>query len=362
MSGIIVRLLSLMLVVIAPVHAQNSSQTPNTVFQSISKIVTVDGIDRQQLVTIGGIPQWISIRGRHANNPILLFLHGGPGFTVSPVSYYFLRDWEEYFTVVQWDQRAAGKTYLASDPAVVRPTMSVDRMVADAEEVIEYLRKTYSRDRIVLMSHSFGTVVGIKVAQKHPDWLFAYVGMGQFVEFGRSEKMGYEATLLAAHAEKNEQAIKDLESIAPFPDAQHPERNLQNLGTERRWLATYGGYYWRNGFGHNADVAQFSPDYSAAELHTRDEAQWFSDQALWDEIGRVDLSKLTLFKCPVLIMQGRHDLGTSSILVDEWYKTLRAPAKKLIWFEDSSHMVYEEEPGKVLISLVNDVLPLTTKH
>jgi pimeloyl-ACP methyl ester carboxylesterase len=186
--------------------------------------------------------------------------------------------------------------------------------------------------------------------------------MGQFVEFSRSEKLGYEATLAAARADNNEQAVKDLQSIAPFPDAQHPERNLKNLGTERRWLANYGGYYWRNGVGHNSELAQFSPDYSAAELHGRDEAQWFSDQALWDEIGHIDFTKQTQFKCPVVIMQGRHDLGTSSILVNDWFKTVRAPVKKLIWFEDSAHMVYEEEPGKLLNSLVNEALPFASKR
>ena len=347
---------------LAAVMAGNAgAQTPNEIFRGTRAIVTTDGINEQGLVPIGGIPQWVSVRGRHKSNPVLLFLHGGPGFTISPVSYYYMRDWEEQFTVVQWDQRGAGKTYAASDPQAIKATMTIDRMVADAEELIGYLRQKYGKDRIVLMAHSFGTILGVKLAQRHPDWFFAYVGMGQFTDFERSEAEGYAATLAAARADNNEKAVAALSGIAPFPDREHPERNFQNLGTERFWLATYGGYYWRGVFGHNAEIAQFSPDYSQAELKTRDQAEGFSDTLMWDELGHLSFMNVTRFKVPVIIFQGRHDRGTSSALVDKWFAGIKAPAKRLVWFEDSAHMVYEEEPGKTLVSLVREVLPLTRK-
>lgn len=339
-----------------------NAQTPNDVFHHVRTPATRDAIDERGLIPIGGIPQWISVRGRHASQPLLLFLHGGPAFTVSPVSYYYMRDWEEHFTVVQWDQRGAGKTYAASDPAQIKDTLNVERLVADAEELIGYLRQKYHQERIVLMAHSFGTILGVKLAQRHPEWFHAYVGMGQFTDFQQSEAEGYAATLAAAKADGNEKAVAALQAIAPFPDREHPERNLQNLGTERFWLATYGGYYWPGGFGHNAEIARFSPDYSAAELKTRDEAQGFSDGLMWDELGRVNLTDATRFELPVLIFQGRHDRGTSSKLVEQWFAKIRAPAKQLVWFEDSAHMVYEEEPGKTLVSLVNHVLPLAEKR
>ena len=174
-------------IVVAAAATQVGAQTPNEVFGGARAIVTADGISEQGLVPIGGIPQWISVRGRHKSNPLLLFLHGGPAFTVSPVSFYYMRDWEEQFTVVQWDQRGAGKTYAASDPEKIKDTMTVDRIVADAEELIGYLRQKYGKDRIVLMAHSFGTLLGLKLAQRHPDWFFAYVGMGQFTDALQSE-------------------------------------------------------------------------------------------------------------------------------------------------------------------------------
>lgn len=351
--------LALLLLGLSGPALADAPPSANDVFRDAARIVTADGIDEQKLISIGGIPQWVSIRGRHRNNPILLVLHGGPGFSTLASSYYYLRDWEEYFTVVQWDQRGAGKTYMANDPAAVLPTMNIGRMVDDAEALTGYLRQTYGRQKIVLLGHSFGTVTGVKLAQRHPDWFYAYVGMGQLVNVPLNEKMGYDATLAAARADNNAEAIAGLEAIAPFPDAAHPERNLQNLSVERRWLAHYGGYYWNNNVGHEDALDQFSPDYNGEELNKRYEAMGYSMQALWAEAGEVDFTAVTRFGCPMIFLEGRHDLGTNATLLDQWYRTIKAPKKQLVWFEDSAHMVYQEEPAKVLVTLVNDVLPLT---
>jgi len=237
--------------------------------------------------------------------------------------------------------------------------MTVDRMVEDAEEMAAYLRKAYGRGKILLVGHSWGSIVGVKLAQKHPDWFYAYVGTGQFVAFEPNERMGYEATLAAAHSDKNAEAIADLERIAPFPDMAHPERTVQNLGTERRWLANYGGYYWRNNVGHEGELNPFSPNYTDAELQARDVAQGVSIQALWPDISMIDLRASSRFKLPVFFIQGRHDTGTSAMLLDQWFSTVRAPQKQLIWLQDSAHMAYQEEPGHFLVTLVEKVLPLT---
>jgi proline iminopeptidase len=110
------------------------------------KIVTPNGVERLDKVRIGGIEQWVSIRGADKRNPVLLLIHGGPGYVSMPMSWWFTRGWEEYFTVVQWDQRGAGKTYLLNDPATVGPTMTLERMVADAEEMSLLLIDQFTAD------------------------------------------------------------------------------------------------------------------------------------------------------------------------------------------------------------------------
>lgn len=354
-----IRVAAVLLLALLPLAPSQAAGDPGDVFRAADRIVTADGIDVDKLVPIGGIRQWVSVRGRHRSNPLLLFIHGGPGFTTIPSSYYFLKPWEEYFTLVQWDQRGAGKTYLANDPAKVLPTMTLERMVSDAEELVSYLRKTYHRTRIVLVAHSFGTVIGVMLAQRHPDWLYAYVGMGQMVDAQLSEKMGYAATLAAARADHNGQAIKALESIAPYPDMAHLDRTLRDLPLERRWLAYYGGYYWHDNVGHDDAIDSLSPDYTAAELKARYAGMAFSMRALLPAISQVDFRRDTHFGCPVIFLEGRHDLGTNATLLAQWYPTIKAPRKELVWLDDAAHMVYQEEPGKTLVTLVNDVLPFT---
>ncbi|HVF16496.1 MAG TPA: alpha/beta hydrolase, partial [Steroidobacteraceae bacterium] len=286
----------------------SAADTPTgAALKDIRKIVTKNAIDEQDLIEIGGVRQWISIRARDRSAPILLVLHGGPGFTLSPVSDYYMRDWEEFFTVVHWDQRAAGKSYRAEDRERIAPTLTIDRLVLDTEELIEHLRKRFKRDRVVLLAHSFGTIVGVKLAQKRPELLYAYVGTGQFVDFERSERLGYEATLADARADKNHEAIKQLEAISPFPDAAHPERNLKNLPLERRWLAHYGGYFKAGGFGSHDAVAGLSPTHTSADLEKRQKAHDFIVEAMWDEVANVSLSSQVEFAVPVVLLQGRYD-------------------------------------------------------
>src|SRR5215468_10673187 len=119
----------------------NSRAEATRIVAEMRRIVTPEGVEPLQKVRIGGIDHWISVRGFDCRNPILLYINGGPGFPAMPTSWYYQRGWEEYFTVVQWDQRGAGKTYVANDPKIVAPTLTPQRMVADTEEMIGWLRK-----------------------------------------------------------------------------------------------------------------------------------------------------------------------------------------------------------------------------
>lgn len=326
------------------------------------KIVGEDGIETTEQIELGGIKQTINIRGRHRANPILLVLHGGPGLTMMPLSHMYLRPWEEFFTVVQWDQRGAGRTYAGNDPDKLLPTMTVERMLADSEELVAHLRQRYGKDKIVLLGHSWGTVLGTLLAQKHPDWLYAYVGMGQVVNLKENESLGYRALLRKAKAEGNAEAIGELESIAPYPPDPAKvsvDEQLKILDLQRKWLTRAGGYLWQRTDDPYYDVASLSPDYSPADLEAWRKGLGFSLRALWPQLYVLDFGNKTRFDCPVVLFHGRHDLNTSAELAGRWFDALQAPSKKMVWFEDSSHMVFEEEPGKLLVHLVQDVLPLT---
>src|SRR5918998_1585470 len=148
------------------------------------KIDTPNGVVEERFVRIGGIDQWIQIRGEDRDNPVLLVLHGGPGWSNATFTLP-LRSWEKHFTVVQWDQRGSGKTF-GKHGKMGSGTMTIDRMAQDGIEVAEFVSKHLKKEKIILFAHSWGTVLGIPMISKRPDLFTAYVGTGQVVNMTRN--------------------------------------------------------------------------------------------------------------------------------------------------------------------------------
>jgi pimeloyl-ACP methyl ester carboxylesterase len=324
------------------------------------KIVSPNGVEDRLEIPVGGTKQWITVRGRDRSNPILLVIHGGPASPEMPMSWGYEGPWEDYFTVVQWDQRGSGKSYGANDPAVIGPTLSLDRITEDAAEVIQYLRKHYGKDKVFALGHSWGSVVGLNLAHKHPDLLYAYVGMGQVVSGVANERAGYEETLKLAEAKGDKQAIGELKAIAPYPEPDGAAP-LDKLNIERKWSVAYGGLsFGRPDLDYYYHLARFSPDYSWQDVKNIDKGSELSLGRLLPEMMRFDFTGVTEFKTPIIMFEGRHDLTTPSSVTQAWFKRVKAPATKFVWFENSAHMMAVEEPGKVLVHLVEDVRPLAT--
>jgi pimeloyl-ACP methyl ester carboxylesterase len=337
-----------------------SSPNPHTILAEVGKIVSPNGIDEAKAVEIGGIRQWITVRGRDRRNPILLVLHGGPAAPDLPNRYLFEGPWTDYFTVVEWDQRGSGKTYELNDPEKIAPTMHAERMVQDTEELVAYLRTTYNKKKIFALGHSWGTIIGINLAARKPDWLYAYIGVGQIINMREGERICYEWVLNAARKAGDAQAIRELEAIAPYPES-NGALPLEKINVERKWSVHYGGLtYGRDSYDFWENAEKISPDYSEADFKAIDAGSAFSLPKLLPEMAATDFTKLTRLGCPVLIFAGRHDYTTPSEPVQRWFNRLEAPSKRWVWFENSAHMMYAEEPGRVLVNLVQFALPFAT--
>lgn len=325
------------------------------------KVVSQHGLDDARVIAVNGTQQAISVRGKDRRNPLLLVLHGGPGSPEMPDDWTFQTPWEDFFTVVQWDQRGAGKTYSLNDPKAVEPTMTLPQMVSDAEVVIEYLRRSYGKHKIFLLGHSWGSVMGVQVAERHPDWLYAYVGVGQLINTQRNEVEGYAFALAEAKSHGDADAVKELEGIAPYP-GDVATLSFDKIGVQRKWLMHYGGLAWgRQDFMWDASAWEFSPDYSEEELDAVDAGSLFSMTHLMPTLLAVNLEHTTTFKCPMFLFVGRHDYATSHTLAEKWFRSVKAPEKELVWFEDASHMIMQEEPGRFLQHMFQDVRPLAVR-
>ncbi|MBA8680209.1 alpha/beta fold hydrolase [Stenotrophomonas tumulicola] len=345
----------------AAVPAPHNRTEATAIVAEMRRVVADNGIERLEKVRIGGIDQWVSIRGNDRRNPVLLMLHGGPGWVAMPTSWYFQRGWEEYFTVVQWDQRGAGKTYSANDPHTVAPTMTRERMVADTEEMVAWLRREFEKEKIFVLGHSWGSYLGLELAQRRPEWLHAYIGMGQVSNAPESERRGWSWTLQQARRDGNAQAIAELEALAPYAQGSAPVP-LDSLFKQRKWLNHYGGMvHNRKGGDAEAAAISLSPEYTDLDVAGVWKGNDFSTQHLLADVLTLDMTTVRSLDTPLFLFLGRHDHNVSSALAAEWFQAVQAPRKQLVWFEQSAHEVMIEEPGKTLLTLVQQVRPIAER-
>jgi pimeloyl-ACP methyl ester carboxylesterase len=338
-----------------------SRQEVTGIIAATRQIVAPNGIEELLPVQINGTTQWLSIRGRDRRNPILLFLHGGPGSPTMPAAYTFQSPWEDYFTVVQWDQRGTGKTYAANDAKALAATITVEQMTRDAEEVVRYLRHRFGKDRIFLLGHSWGSLLGVAVAQRHPEWFYAYLGVGQMVNTLNSEADGYRFALRQAQLHDNRVALHELAAIAPYPGTA-AQITIDRITVQRKWVMYYGGLtFGRTDFKYDANAWELSPDYTLGDLDAEGDGSLYSLTHLIGTFSALNYDSVTRFRCPVLLFEGRHDYAVSHIQAEQWFKRLQAPSKKLVWFEDSAHMVFQEEPGRFLFHLITDLYPMAVR-
>jgi pimeloyl-ACP methyl ester carboxylesterase len=325
------------------------------------RIVTPNGIERLEKVRIGGIDQWVSIRGTDRRNPVLLHIHGGPGYVSIPMSWWFGRGWEEFFTVVQWDQRAAGKTHLLNDPEAIRSTLTRDRMIADVEEIAGWVRRELEKDKIFVLGHSWGSYLGLELARRHPGWLHAYIGVGQFIDGLESERRGWKFAMDAARRAGDREAMAELEAIAPYATAGR-EVPIKDLYVQRKWVTFYGGAMaYRKDNTAETRLARLSPDYTEEERRRIWDGNEFATPVLLPGLVRSDLSAIKRLDVPLILFEGRHDKNVNAEVAAEWFATVAAPEKHLVWFEHSAHLPMTEEPGKFLVSLVRYARPIADR-
>ena len=312
------------------------------------------GIVVAEKILIGGIEQAITIRGHDPSAPVLLALHGGPGSAQMPLSHLFQTGWEHDFIVVEWDKRGAGKTRISNSDY---DALTIDLMYADAEEVIQHLRARFGRDKIFLLGHSWGSLLGIRLAHEHPDWLHAYIGTGQAVDMIANEAVSYAYAYQAATEAGDDKALKQLQTIGapPYPS----DRLFASILTEREVLMTVGGSITGDSLSPLVKAVLTSPDYSIGDVLHYPKAIELSIEALLEDMLAVDVREMGMtFELPLVFMLGRHDNIVPSSLAETYIAQITAPSVETIWFENSRHFPMITEPEKFTAALRQHVRPL----
>jgi pimeloyl-ACP methyl ester carboxylesterase len=295
-------------------------------------------IDTTEAISIGGIKQFISIKGKDKSKPLLLFLHGGPGGSVMSYAGKFTHRLQEKFIVVQWDQRETGKT-LAMNTSPV--PLTFDLFVNDTHDIITSLLNQFQRNKIYLVGHSWGTALGFEIVRKYPDLLYAYVAISPMINQLESERIILERMKEKAERTKNTQEIKELAQVRiPFETG-------QDLYYDRKWLFDYNG--------QKNSTKNFSEKFALSWSAT-----WLS---VFNEACRINLlESLAEVKCPVYFCTGRKDYQTNFAITESYFKKVKAPKKDLFWFEGTGHSIPSAKPDLLQKIILEKILPETQKE
>jgi pimeloyl-ACP methyl ester carboxylesterase len=295
------------------------------------------GIREQGFVRIGGIEQWITIDGADRDNPVVLFLHGGPGNAMSAFAGAMFAGWEKDFTLVQWDQRGAGRTFGRSGPSIAS-TLTIDRMAADGVEVAEYLAKLLDKRRIILVGNSWGSLLGVHIVKRKPALFHAYVGTGQFVNMRENFRASHQRVLGHARDTRDKLATDELTEAGP-----PPWNKVAKWRTFRKW---------RNEFQRKVATTEpltlvRAPEYTTAEDLANEEGADDLSFAHFNFVGTsmtgplmdMDLRQLGRdFEVPVYVIQGAADLNAVPEVARAYINWIKAPAKRFILVPGSGHM------------------------
>ena len=308
---------------------------------------TPNGIAEFKPIKLNGYPQWLLIRGQDVSKPLLLFLHGGPGESNMWLAHYTMHELERYFVCVNWDQRGTGKSFHPGPPP---ESMTIDQFVQDTVTLIELLCARFGQQKVLLLGHSWGSVLSMKVAAARPDLLYAVIGMGQVVDNKRGEDLSYRYVLERAHAEHNRKAIRILERLGSSDTYSKEGKYVQ-----RRLLARYGGVIHELDTGALAAILLNAPECSITDIirGLRRKDMKFSTRLMGNEIMGVNfLQEIPKLTVPVFFFTGSYDYNVPFVLTEQFFASLQAPYKKLIWFEHSAHMAHMEEPDKFQRELI----------
>lgn len=315
-------------------------------------------IHEKIFINIGNSRQGMFIIGEDINNPVLLFLHGGPGMPTLFLEKQYPTGLVQHFTVCYWEQTGGGISF---DPEILPEEMSVDRIVKDAIEVTKYLMERFGKGKIYLMGHSWGSLIGVLTAEKAPELYEAYIGVAQITNQSESEKLAFKYMLKKYNEAGNKAMISKFESYNLENGKEEIMRYFKSLlrdkamhelgiGTMRGMKSVITGVFF---------PFMASKYYTIMEKINLWRAKFFliNKTNLIEELFSIDVTvNVPNLEIPIYLFSGIHDFTVNYKLSREYLKKIDAPLKGFYTFSSSAHSPMFEEPGRFIHLLKNDVL------
>lgn len=293
------------------------------------------GINESMYVDINGTKQWINIYGENINNPVLLYLHGGPGSSTSDIDYVITRKWADVYTVVTWDQRNCGKSYDAGQNEI---ELTRDMFLEDGKEMTEFIRDYLSVDQITILGHSWGSIYGANLVLEYPEYYECFIGTGQLVDSIDNEKAFKEEAL--SWAEGDDESLELVRQLTP------ERMTMNHILARNALMEKYGYNMMKDGSDYNLiTTIIFNPNYSIVDW-----AKYFSrDMSVYlaffqsEEFQSFSLKGRLEYKVPYYNINGNMDYQTNYKLAGEYFDSIDAPYKELFIMENTTHGLLESK-------------------
>ncbi len=293
------------------------------------------GINESMYVDVGGVRQWVNIYGEDRDNPVLLYLHGGPGSATSAIDYAFTRKWADVYTVVTWDQRNCGKSYSDEQNDTV---LTREMFLSDGAAVTEFVLGYLGKEKLTLLGHSWGSIFGANLVLEHPELYECFIGAGQLVDYLENEEAFRREALLWADGD-----AESLELISRLT----PERvTMEHISARNALMEKYGFGMMVNGSDYSLPLTViFNPNYSIVDWMKY--SSWdmgiYLDFFASREFASFSLKGRHEYSVPYYNINGDRDYQTNHALAQEYFDTVVAPYKKMYIMENMTHGLLESD-------------------
>lgn len=310
-------------------------------------------IHQMREVNLGNANQWFSVRGSRADLPLLLFLHGGPGSPQAGAQRRFNRELEEHYLVINWDQRGSGKSY---DSSLSPETMNIEQLLSDAHQLVQLLLNDFSKQKLFIMGHSMGALLGMLFIHRYPELVHAFVGINQPVNRTGEETRSYNYCLQKAMEKNIQRALQQLEQIGPPQMGSYSK--MDDLVIQRKWLTRLGGVTHRkNALSINIHCL-LSSHFSWKDRLNFMRGFTYTMRHMWQEFNQVNLfDAAPTYEVPLVFIKGIHDKIVHDY-IDPYSQYIDAPYKEVIEFKHSGHLACFEEAelfNKLMISRIRQM-------
>lgn len=293
------------------------------------------GINESMYVEVNGTKQWINIYGEDVKNPVLLYLHGGPGSATSHIDYVITRKWADVYTVVTWDQRNCGKSYDASQNGTI---LTKELFLTDGKELTEFILEYLSKDKITILGHSWGSIYGANLMLEYPEYYDCFIGAGQLVDYLENEEAFKQEALL--WAEGDEESLQLVNQLTPN------NTTVEHFTIKNRIMQKYGYDMMVNGADYNLITTLiFNPNYSIADWvnYFRVDMSCYLDFYTSEEFASFSLKEKMDYQVPFYNINGDKDYQTNYKLAEEYFEEVNAPYKQMFIMENMTHGLLESD-------------------